>query len=68
MAKKENIAYLSDVNGTATVPSGAVSGNIALFGTDGALLDSGKKPSDFITQEDVESSVEEASGRHREGL
>lgn len=62
MAKKENIAYLSDVKGTATVPSGAVSGNIALFGTDGALLDSGKKPSDFITQEDVESSVEEASG------
>lgn len=62
MAQKEDIAYLSDVEGTATVPSGAVSGNIALFGTGGALLDSGKKPSDFITQKDVESAVEEASG------
>lgn len=62
MAQKENIAYLSDVEGAATVPSGAVSGNIALFGTNGALVDSGKKPSDFITQEDVESAVEEASG------
>lgn len=62
MAQKENIAYLSDVKGAATVPSDAVSGNIALFGTEGALLDSGKKPSDFITQEDVESAVEEASG------
>ena len=62
MAQKENIAYLSDVEGAATVPSGAVSGNIALFGNNGALIDSGKKPSDFITQEDVESAVEEASG------
>lgn len=62
MPQKENIAYLSDVEGAATVPSDAGSGNIVLFGTGGALLDSGKKPSDFITQENVESAVEEASG------
>ena len=61
MPQKENIAYLSDVEGAATVPSDAGSGNIVLFGTGGALLDSGKKPSDFITQENVESAVEEAS-------
>lgn len=61
MAQKENIAYLSDIGDTATVPSGAVSGNIALFGENGALLDSGKKPSDFVSQEDVASAVETAT-------
>ena len=61
MAQKENIAYLSDIGDTATVPSGAVSGNIALFGENGALIDSGKKPSDFVSQEDVASAVETAT-------
>jgi hypothetical protein len=61
MAQKEDIAYLSNIKGMATVPSGAVSGNIALFGEKGALLDSGKKPSDFVSQEDVASSVDSAT-------
>lgn len=61
MDKKKNIAYLRDIGDTATVPSGAVYGNIALFGENRALLDSGKKPSDFVSQEDVKSAVETAT-------
>lgn len=61
MAHKEKIAYLSDIGDTATVPSGAVSGNIVLFGEKGALFDSRKKPSDFVSQEDVASAVETAT-------
>jgi hypothetical protein len=60
MAQKK-IAYLNDIEGVATVPSDAVSGNIVLFDTSGALRDSKKKPSDFITQEDINSAVDEAS-------
>ena len=52
---------MSDIGDKATVPSGAVSGNIALFGEKGALLDSRKKPSDFVSQEDVASAVETAT-------
>lgn len=61
MAQKKNIAYLNDLEGVATTPDGAVQGNIAVFGEDGALLDSGKKPSDFVEGSDIESAVEEAA-------
>ena len=61
MAQKKNIAYLNDLKGVATTPDGAVQGNIAVFGENGALLDSGKKPSDFVQGSDIESAVEEAA-------
>lgn len=61
MAQKKNIAYLNDLEGVATTPDGAVQGNIAVFGENGALLDSGKKPSDFVEGSDIESAVEEAA-------
>lgn len=61
MAQKKNIAYLNDLEGVATTPDGAVQGNIAVFGENGALLDSGKKPSDFVEESDIESAVEEAA-------
>lgn len=61
MAQKKNIAYLNDLEGVATTPDGAVQGNIAVFGENGALLDSGKKPSDFVMGSDIESAVEEAA-------
>lgn len=61
MAQKKNIAYLNDLKGVATTPDGAVQGNIAVFGENGALLDSGKKPSDFVEGSDIESAVEEAA-------
>lgn len=61
MAQKKNIAYLNDLEGVATTPDGAVQGNIAVFGENGALLDSSKKPSDFVEGSDIESAVEEAA-------
>lgn len=61
MAQKKNIAYLNDLEGVATTPDGAVQGNIAVFGENGALLDSGNKPSDFVKESDIESAVEEAA-------
>lgn len=61
MAQKKNIAYLNDLEGVATTPDGAVQGNIAVFGENGALEDSGKKPSDFVEGSDIESAVEEAA-------
>ena len=61
MAKKENIAYLSDMQGVATTPDSAVQGNFPVFGPQHALLDSGKKPSDFITQSDVDAAVATAT-------
>lgn len=61
MAQKKNIAYLNDLEGVATTPDGAVQGNIAVFGENGSLLDSGKKPSDFVEESDIESAVEEAT-------
>lgn len=61
MAQKKNIAYLNDLEGMATTPDGAVQGNIAVFGENGALLDSHKKPSDFVMGSDIESAVEEAA-------
>lgn len=48
MATTENIAYLRDIEDTATVPSSAVPGNIVAFGEHPReLSDSGKKTSDF---------------------
>ena len=48
MATTENIAYLRDMEDTATVPSSAVPGNIVEFGEHPReLSDSGKKTSDF---------------------
>lgn len=61
MAQKKNIAYLNDLEGVATTPDGSVQGNIAVFGENGALLDSGNKPSDFVKESDIESAVEEAA-------
>lgn len=61
MAKKENIAYLSDMQGVATTPDSAVQGNLPVFGPQHALLDSGKKPSDFITQSGVDAAVATAT-------
>lgn len=61
MAKRENIAYLSDMKGVVTAPSGAVQGNIALFGADGKLQDSGKKPADFVEQSEIDDAVQEAA-------
>lgn len=61
MANKENIAYLSDMKGVATTPDSAVHGNLPVFGPQHALLDSGKKPSDFITQSGVDAAVATAT-------
>ena len=61
MAQKKNIAYLNDLEGMATTPDGAVQGNIAVFGENGDLHDSGKKPSDFVEGSDIDSAVEEAA-------
>ena len=61
MAKKENIAYLSDMQGVATTPDSAVQGNFPVFGPQHAFLDSGKKPSDFITQSGVDAAVATAT-------
>lgn len=58
---KEKIAYLGDIDGVVKAPSGSVAGNIALFGQNGVLEDSGKKPSDFVSKEDVASAVESAT-------
>ena len=61
MAQKENIAYLTDMASAATAPDDAVQGNIAVFGENRALLDSGKKPSDFVTPEGIDSAVQAAA-------
>lgn len=53
MATTENIAYLRDIEDTATVPSSAVPGNIVAFGEHPReLSDSGKKISDFRLEND----------------
>lgn len=58
-AVNEDIAYLSDVKESEPVPPGAVDGNIAVFGGDGKLRDSQKKPSDFYGKDEVDSKVRE---------
>lgn len=58
---KEKIAYLGDIDGVVKAPSESVTGNIALFGQNGVLEDSRKKPSDFVSNEDVASAVETAT-------
>ena len=61
MANKENIAYLSDMQGVATTPDTAAQGNLPVFGHHHELLDSGNKPSDFITQPGVDAAVATAT-------
>ena len=63
MADREDIAYLSDIENVATVPDGAAEGNVATFGDGNALVDSGKKISDFATSADLTDAVDgKASG------
>ena len=57
---KENVAYESDIVDVARIPSGAVKDDIAIFGQNGVLQDSGKKVSDLILKSDLEESVESA--------
>ena len=58
---REDIAYLSDIK--EEVPSGAVQGNIAVFGPDEKLADSGKKPSDFYEKTEVDTKFSQANVR-----
>lgn len=58
---KEDIAYLSDLEEKVDKVAGATPGNIVVFGNDGSLQNSSAKPSDFCTQEDIESAVDAAA-------
>lgn len=61
MANRQNIAYLSDLGDTATVPQEVVSGNVVTFGTErGELADSGKKPADFAAATALTSHEQDA--------
>lgn len=60
MAVKEKIAYLSDLEGAEVVPSGAVQGNFAVFGTDGALADPGVSPLDFYPKTTTDDKIADA--------
>ena len=51
---RQNIAYSSDIRNVATVPNGAAGGNVATFGDGNALVDSGKRISDFATSAELE--------------
>lgn len=57
---KENVAYESDIVSVARIPSGSVKDDIALFGQNGVLQDSGKKVSDLVLKSELEGSVESA--------
>ena len=51
MSDRQEIAYLSDIDGTQ--------GNIPVFGADGSLVDSTHKPSDFVLESSVDQKVQE---------
>lgn len=60
MDNSENIAYMSDLTGMATMPDSVVPGNIATFGDDcRKLSDSGKNPSDFVGYADLPYAIVE---------
>ena len=58
--QRQDVAYLSDIEGIAKVPSGAVVGNIPLFGANGVLSDSDKTPADFVDGAALASAVQTA--------
>jgi len=65
MADREDISYLSDIGGIVKAPSGGTQGNIPVFGqtvdSRTTVVDSGKKPSDFVSNETVDQKVQEAN-------
>ena len=63
---REDIAYLSDIKDDGIIPSGAVQGNIPVFGSDGKLADSSKKPSDFYDKAEIDSKLEEIGATDEE--
>lgn len=60
MSEKKKIAYLSDIEGAAVVPSGAVRGNFAVFGADSKLSDPGVSPSDFYPKTTIDDKIANA--------
>lgn len=58
---KQDIAYLNDIKDVATTPASAVQGNVPVFGANHALVDSGKKPADFIEQAELDAAVQTAT-------
>lgn len=60
MAEREDISYLSDIAGLIPKPASAAEGNLAAFGADRTIQDSGKKPTDFASPDDVSNAVQTA--------
>lgn len=64
MADREDISYLSDIGGIVKAPSGGTQGNIPVFGATAdsrtTVVDSGKKPADFVTSAEVSTEVQDA--------
>ena len=58
---RQNIAYESDIRNSATVPEGAVEGNIPAFGVGNALVDSGRKASDLAGKAELASKADKAT-------
>ena len=61
MADREYIAYLIDIKDILRKPSSAVQGNIATFGPNQTIVDSGNKPSDFCTPGYADNAVQVAA-------
>ena len=60
---KENIAYLSDLEGVTLSPSHVTKGNIASFGDGNSIVDSGKSPSDFVSEETLNATVNNVTNK-----